>query len=376
VKPPGRIGKAMILFKDSYRGKKVLVTGNTGFKGSWLSVWLHQLGAEVFGLSNAVPTNPAMFEVLNLSEIVTHHVADVRDLATVKQIIQRIKPDYLFHLAAQPIVATSYTDPVGTISTNALGTVHVLEAVRDLTHKCQVVLITSDKCYENVEWLYGYRETDRLGGKDIYSASKAAAEILIYSYYHSFLKHNSNIRLASVRAGNVIGGGDWAEKRLVPDCVRAWAEGKPVVIRNPASTRPWQHVLEPLSGYLIAGHRLAENETLNGEPFNFGPPSDQVFSVEQILSAIGKHWQFSSGHEKVKVEGAPFHEAGLLKLSCEKANTLLAWWPVLDFEQTAQFTASWYSRFYQRTTDMKAFTVQQINEYNALAASKQLAWTR
>jgi len=223
----------------------------------------------------------------------------VRDPVSVKKIIQGIQPDYIFHLAAQPIVTTSYSDPVGTISTNALGTVHVLEAVRELTHKCQVVLITSDKSYENVEWLYGYRETDRLGGKDIYSASKAAAEILIYSYYHSFLKHKTNIRLASVRAGNVIGGGDWAEKRLVPDCVRAWAEVKPVVIRNPASTRPWQHVLEPLSGYLVTGYRLAENETLNGEPFNFGPPSDQVYSVEQILNAIGKHWQFNSDHEKV-----------------------------------------------------------------------------
>jgi len=366
----------MRLFKDCYRGKKVLVTGNTGFKGSWLSVWLHQLGAEVFGLSNAVPTHPAMFDELKLSELVSHQMADVRDLARVKQIVQSIQPDFVFHLAAQPIVATSYSDPVGTISTNALGTVHVLEALRDIKHTCLVVLITSDKCYENVEWLYGYRETDRLGGKDIYSASKAAAEILIYSYYHSFLKHNINIRMASVRAGNVIGGGDWAEKRLVPDCMRAWAEENPVVIRNPASTRPWQHVLEPLSGYLVTGHLLAENPALDGEPFNFGPASDQVYSVEQILHAIGKHWQFNSNHEKVQVEGAPFHEAGLLKLSCEKANALLSWWPVLDFEQTAQFTASWYSRFYQRNTDMKAYTVQQINEYTALAASKQLAWTR
>ncbi len=364
------------MFKNSYQGKKVLVTGNTGFKGSWLSIWLHQLGAHVYGLSNSVPTNPSMFEALDLQQFVTHHVADVRDLDAVKKIIQSIHPDFIFHLAAQPIVGTSYSDPVGTISTNALGTVHVLEAARELQHPCQLILITSDKCYENVEWLYGYRETDRLGGKDIYSASKAAAEILIYSYYHSFLKNSSHIRLTSVRAGNVIGGGDWAEKRLVPDCIRAWAHAKPVVIRNPASTRPWQHVLEPLSGYLAAGYRLAENKDLHGEAFNFGPPSDQVYSVEQILNAIGENWQFISNHERVHVEGAPFHEAGLLKLSCEKANALLYWWPVLDFTQTAQFTASWYSRFYQQKTDMMGYTLQQINDYTSLAATKELSWTR
>lgn len=352
-----------------------MVTGNTGFKGSWLSVWLNQLGADVFGLSNAVPTNPSMFEALQLSNRVTHHVADIRDLAAVKRITHAIRPDFVFHLAAQPIVATSYADPVGTISTNALGTVHLLEAIRELDHPCQVVLITSDKCYENVEWLYGYRETDRLGGKDIYSASKAAAEILIYSYYHSFLKSNAHVRLASVRAGNVIGGGDWAERRLVPDCIRAWADGRPVVIRNPASTRPWQHVLEPLSGYLVTGHQLAENQSLHGESFNFGPPSDQVYSVDQILQAISRYWKFESNQKKVLVEQAPFHEAGLLKLSCEKANALLSWWPVLDFDQTAEFTASWYSRYYQSNSDMMSFTLQQIKDYTLLAASKQLAWT-
>ena len=364
------------MFKNSYQGKKVLVTGNTGFKGSWLSVWLHQLGAQVYGLSIDIPTKPSMFEALELHKMVTHQVADVRNLEKVKSIVQSVQPDFIFHLAAQPIVGTSYTDPVGTIATNVLGTVHLLEAARELQRPCQVILITSDKCYENVEWLYGYREIDRLGGKDIYSASKAAAEILIYSYYHSFLKNSTHIRLASVRAGNVIGGGDWAEKRLVPDCIRAWAKGVPVVIRNPASTRPWQHVLEPLSGYLVTGQHLAENNQLHGEPFNFGPPSDQVYSVEQILNAIGKNWKFKEDHERIHTEGAPFHEAGLLKLSCEKANSLLAWWPVLDFQQTASFTASWYSRFYGDASEMKTFTESQIDEYVSLASQKELAWTR
>jgi len=363
------------MFNGIYKGKRVLVTGNTGFKGSWLSVWLHQLGAEVFGLSDRVPTTPSMFEVLQLERIVRHYTADVRDGTTVTRIFQEVSPDFVFHLAAQPIVGVSYTDPVQTITTNAVGTVHVLEAIRKFTHPCQVVLITSDKCYENVEWIYGYRETDRLGGKDIYSASKAAAEILIYAYYHSFFKSSSSIRLASVRAGNVIGGGDWAEKRLVPDAVRSWASGTPVVIRNPQSTRPWQHVLEPLSGYLVTGQHLAGESSLHGQAFNFGPPSDQVYSVEQVLAGLARHWSFSKLSSWYTVEPAPFHEAGLLKLSCDKANAMLQWWPTLDFEQTIRFSAEWYSCFYDDQQDMLVFTQKQIEKYVRLAEQKKYSWT-
>lgn len=365
------------MFNNVYQGKKVLVTGHTGFKGSWLSVWLQTLGAEVCGLSDGIPTKPAMVEELKLLNQLKHHIADVRDAQAVKDYMLQEQPDFIFHLAAQPIVGTSYADPVGTIATNAMGTVHVLDAVRHLKKTCQVVMITSDKCYENVEWIYGYRETDRLGGKDIYSASKAAAEVLIYSYYHSFIKHLPNIRMASVRAGNVIGGGDWAEKRLVPDGIRAWAKGEPVVIRNPASTRPWQHVLEPLSGYLITGQHLATSSQLNGESFNFGPAADQIFSVQQILEAIGAYWKFDKPQALFSVEKAPaFHEAGLLKLNCDKAHTFLHWKPVLDFQQTAQFTADWYWNYYRHRADMLAFTQEQIKKYISLATEKALPWVK
>lgn len=365
------------MFSDIYREKKVLVTGNTGFKGSWLTVWLKELGAEVYGLSIGLPTKPAMFEVAELEKEMEYHAIDIRDQKKTVDCIESIQPDFIFHMAAQPIVGTSYSDPVGTIATNALGTVHVLEGVRKLKNSCTVILITSDKCYENVEWIYGYRETDRLGGKDIYSASKAAAEIIIYSYYHSFIRHMPNIRMASVRAGNVIGGGDWAEKRLVPDCIRAWVKNEPVVIRNPESTRPWQHVLEPLSGYLVTGEYLTKKDSRNGESFNFGPAADQVFSVRQMLEAIGTNWSFGKKHDLYKVETFPgFHEAGLLKLNCDKAHNYLQWKPVLNFSETARFTASWYLAYYKDHNDMAGFTGKQIGEYVASAKEKELQWTR
>ncbi len=363
------------MFGNTYQGKKILVTGNTGFKGSWLSVWLNDLGAEVYGISNGIPTEPAMFNVLDLWGIVKHHSIDIRDSKLLSDCIYKIQPDFIFHLAAQPIVATSYHDPVGTISTNALGTVHVMEAAKALKKACNLIMITSDKCYENVEWLYGYREIDRLGGKDIYSASKAAAEILIHSYYHSFIRHSQNLRMVSVRAGNVIGGGDWAEKRLVPDCIRAWTKGDAVVIRNPGSTRPWQHVLEPLSGYLAAGQYLAESDKLNGEAFNFGPSADQIFSVKEVLDSIAKHWNLLASKEWVKVETGSFHEAGLLKLSCEKANVNLKWWPVLNFTQTMAFTSLWYKEYYDGKNNMIDFTKSQIMEYVSYASKKELSWT-
>lgn len=363
------------MFNSIYKGKKVLVTGNTGFKGSWLTMWLLELGAEVYGISNGVPSNPSMFEELELEKKIKYYCLDIRDAAAMDSQIRAIAPDFIFHLAAQPIVGSSYSDPVGTIATNAMGTVHILEAAKSLTNQCSLVMITSDKCYENVEWLYGYREIDRLGGKDIYSASKAAAEILIYSYYHSFIKHKPNLRLASVRAGNVIGGGDWAEKRLVPDCIRAWKNGDSVTIRNPKSTRPWQHVLEPLSGYLVTGQYLAEDASLNGEAFNFGPPSDQIFSVQQVLSSIAEHWKLSKEKEWVKIEAGTFHEAGLLKLSCEKANVHLKWWPVLNFTETMEFTASWYWEYYKGKSTALEVTKTQIKEYIDKASSRGLNWT-
>ena len=263
-------------FKSVYDGAKVLITGHTGFKGCWISTWLIKLGADVYGVSDEVFESPSLFSALRLEDKLTHLLGDIRDQDVVSKAIDEIKPDFVFHLAAQSIVSLSYTDPLKTFSTNVLGTLNVLEALRKVEHKCCAVLITSDKCYHNSEWIWGYRETDQLGGKDPYSSSKAAAEILIRSCFDSFFNTESSpIRLVSARAGNVIGGGDWKQDRVVPDAVRAWSEDQPVTIRAPKSTRPWQHVLEPLSGYLTAGEALHSGMPVHGEAYNFGPQANQ-----------------------------------------------------------------------------------------------------
>ncbi|MEI6411546.1 MAG: CDP-glucose 4,6-dehydratase [Bacteroidota bacterium] len=366
------------MFGNIYQNKKVLVTGDTGFKGSWLCSWLLLMEANVYGLAMDIPTEPAMFSVNDLDKRVKHTFADIRDLKAMAHIIGSIKPDFIFHLAAQPIVKASYDDPVTTMSTNIMGTTHVLEAIRQSNHPCNVVMITSDKCYDNVEWVWGYREHDALGGKDPYSASKGAAEIVIKTYYHSYFKKpESPVKLCSVRAGNVIGGGDWAANRIVPDCIKAWSEGNAVEIRSPQSTRPWQHVLEPLSGYLRAGQMLAIQSNLNGESYNFGPSADQNQSVLELLTALSTYWHFQAGAEKYKVyENPGFHEAGLLKLNCDKALAQLQWKPTLTFEQTTRMTANWYDAYYNNSgTDMAAFTAAQIEEYIQFAKTVNQAWT-
>lgn len=367
------------MYNSIYSNKKVLVTGNTGFKGSWLSTWLLELGADVIGLSDRIPTTPSMFEALDLAKKIDHHFADVSDFAAVKKIVDETKPDFVFHLAAQAIVSTSYTDPLSTFQTNVIGTTTVLEVLRQLNHPCTAVIITSDKCYENVEWTWGYRENDRLGGKDPYSASKAAAELAFYTYYHSFFSgKDSSVKLVSARAGNVIGGGDWAANRIVPDCIRAWADEKPVIIRRPNSTRPWQHVLEPISGYLTLGKNLYENKKLSGESFNFGPASDQTFTVQHLIDEVSTHWSFKNNDQKVIVQEDPgFHEAGLLKLNCDKALHFLHWKPVLDFKDAARLTANWYNEFYHALApDLYQLTLSQIEEYTSCAQKNNLAWTR
>lgn len=253
-------------FNNVYKGRRVLITGNTGFKGSWLSAWLLMMGADVYGYSLDIPTSPSMFETLKLSDRMHHYFGDIRDKEKVNSHIQEIKPDFIFHLAAQAIVSTSYVDPFDTITTNVVGTASVLEAIRNITWNCTSVLITSDKAYDNVEWIWGYRETDAVGGKDVYSGSKGAAELTIKSYWKSFIQSMPNIKLGIARAGNVIGGGDWAKDRIIVDCVKAFSENKIVEIRCPKATRPWQHVLEPLSGYLTLGQYLFEDKVENGEP--------------------------------------------------------------------------------------------------------------
>jgi CDP-glucose 4,6-dehydratase len=362
------------MFKGQYKGKRVLVTGHTGFKGSWLCAWLLQMGAEVCGFSIGIPTSPANFEVLGLKSKIKHIKGDVRDYDKLLQTMLRFKPEIVFHLAAQSLVRLSYSDPMTTFATNVMGTMNVLECVRQCQSVRAGVMITSDKCYRNVEWTWGYRENDKLGGEDPYSASKGCAELIIYSYMNSFFKDGPMI--ASGRAGNVIGGGDWAADRIVPDAVRAWSEGKPVIIRNPDATRPWQHVLEPLSGYLLLGERLLEGDyAASGEAFNFGPASAVNQSVGQLLSSMAMFWH-GAGWKVKKSDSKDKKEAVLLKLCCDKALNLLGWSAILSFEKTASMTVDWYRKFYneKNKVSMLDVTIRQIEDYCAAARDKRLAW--
>lgn len=363
------------MFNNVYKGKKVLVTGHTGFKGSWLTTWLLKLGANVVGISKEVPTSPSMFEALELEKNIKHYNEDIRNLDAIVKIIREEKPDILFHLAAQAIVSVSYSDPIETISSNVMGTANVLEALKEINEPCTAIIITSDKCYDNVEQVWGYKETDLMGGKDIYSGSKGAAELIIKSYYHSFFKNkSSNVKLAIGRAGNVIGGGDWAQDRIVVDCVRAWSEGKSVEIRSPEATRPWQHVLEPLSGYLNLGALLYMSNKLDGEAFNFGPRAEQNRTVLELLTELSKDWDIAQAYHVT--DNIPFHEAGLLKLICDKSLFYLKWQATLNYHQTVDFTSKWYYSFYKKDTDMYLVTMNQIKEYEEYAKQQVLAWTK
>ena len=364
------------MFNNSFKGKKVIVTGHTGFKGTWLSLWLYKLGAKVVGISNEVPTTPSLFETANLSQHMKDIRLDIREFEPLKKVFVEEKPDFVFHLAAQPIVSLSYSDPLGTFSTNMMGTAHVLEALRFLTNDCVSVIVTSDKCYDNVEWEWGYKETDHLGGKDIYSGSKGGAEIIFKSYFHSFLKQMPNHLIATARAGNVIGGGDWATDRIVPDCMKSWSRGESVEIRSPRSTRPWQHVLEPISGYLNLAAQLKLNSELNGSSFNFGPKSEYSHTVEKLLKDLSCKWNFVRNDDAYKVtDNIKFHEAGLLKLNCDKALFYLKWLPALEYDQLIEFTGSWYYEFYKGHIDVLKLTLDQIQEYENIAKSKSIQWS-
>jgi len=363
------------MFDHYYKDKKVLVLGHTGFKGAWLTEWLLQLGAQVSGVSSYVPSEPALFDVLGLNKRMQDYRCDIRDEQALKKIMMSIQPEIVFHLAAQPIVKSSYADPKLTFDTNLSGTVNVLEAVRSCSSVCTAIMITSDKCYDNVEWEYGYREDDRLGGKDPYSASKACAEIAIKSYYESFFR-DSSVKIASVRAGNVIGGGDWAAHRIVPDCMTAWSNNTSVDIRSPHATRPWQHVLEPLSGYLWLARLLQSEQTtlINGESFNFGPNASMNYSVGVLIEALASVW--GQGARWVSdTENTHVAEAGLLKLCCDKALHYLNWQPTLSFSKTVDFTALWYHQYYQGKS-MLDFTRCQIEEFEKIAARQGIKWTQ
>ena len=367
-----------IFFKNVYSGKKILVTGHTGFKGSWLCTWLLSLGANVYGISKDIPTNPSMFIELDLEHKMTSYTEDIRNLDSIRHIIGEVQPDFIFHLAAQPIVSLSYKSPIDTISTNVMGTANIMDVLKDYKRPCTAVIITSDKCYDNVEWVWGYKETDALGGKDIYSGSKGAAEVIFKSYYNSFFKNQeTHVRVATARAGNVIGGGDWALDRIIPDCMRSWSEGRIVEIRSPKATRPWQHVLEPLSGYLQLGQELYENRELSGESFNFGPQAEYNHTVQEILELMSSRWHFKKPKDAYKVTAdIKFHEAGLLKLNCDKSLFYFKWLPTLDFTTLIEFTGDWYYDFYKKEVDMFQYTVNQIECYQNMAIKKGIQWTK
>lgn len=371
-------GEAVLIptFFQPLCGKRIVVTGHTGFKGSWLVCWLKKMGAQIMGISIGIPTIPSHFEATKAFEGITDNRIDVRNQKLLRDAICDFQPDFLFHFAAQSLVKKSYADPEETWSTNLMGTINVLESLRFLDHPCSAVLITSDKCYENVEWLWGYREIDALGGIDPYSASKGASEIAIRSYVNSFFPaETSKVRIASARAGNVIGGGDWALDRIVPDCVKSWSNNEAVEIRRPNSTRPWQHVLEPLSGYLNLAIALLSNRNLHGEAFNFGPSISESKTVKQLVQEMSRHWDKVAWND-VSSELNLAYEANLLQLNCEKAMRHLCWQSGMTFHETVQLTVQWYRKYYEGSTEMSLKTSKQIDAYVNIAREKKIKWAQ
>lgn len=343
-----------------FSGKRVFITGHTGFKGSWLTLLLQELGAEVMGYALPPTVDHSLFNILNLSTDIHHIEGDIRDGNHLISSISAFRPEFVFHLAAQALVRPSYEDPISTISSNVLGSANLLEAVRLNESVRSLVYITSDKCYENLDWVWGYRETDPLGGRDPYSASKAAAEIIFSSYYRSFFSDRLSLGAASARAGNVIGGGDWAVHRIVPDCIRAIKAGVPLKLRNPLATRPWQHVLEPLSGYLLLGAKLYTEPLTYSEAWNFGPSMDQVRTVRDVAHAMISH--LGTGTIEVESSEQNVYEANLLQLNCDKAHLRLGWTPHWHVDKTLEATALWYKAFLEGTNP-RSVTISQINEF-------------
>ncbi len=349
------------MFHNIYQGKKVFVTGHTGFKGSWLSLWLTKLGANVCGYSLAPHTNPSMFQELHIADQITQSViGDILDEHKLGATIQSFQPDIVFHLAAQSIVRLSYVEPISTYKTNVLGTLHVLEYARRCPTVRAFVNVTSDKCYENKLNNHKHREEDPFGGHDMYASSKGCVEIMSASFRRSFLQADNSMALATARAGNVIGGGDWAPDRLIPDCIRAIVNNLPIEIRNPFSVRPWQHVLEPLSGYLLLGQKLLEEGGKYADGFNFGPDEKSSFPVIELVKAITESYETKG---LVTHTSNNFHEDNSLLLDIGKAYRLLGWTPTYTLKQAVEKTVEWYKHFYQQDTDMLALTINQIADY-------------
>lgn len=346
-----------------WHGRKVLITGHTGFKGSWLSLWLSRLGARAIGFSLEPPTEPSLFAAARVGDGMTDLRGDVRDREALRATVSRHEPDIVFHLAAQPLVRQSYAEPVETFAANVMGTVHLLEAVRQTPSVRAVVVVTSDKCYLNKEWLWGYREDEPMGGHDPYSASKGCAELVAAAFRQSYFSADGSVGLASARAGNVIGGGDWARDRVVPDAVRALARGETFVTRRPAAVRPWQHVLEPLAGYLTLAERLFVDPSRFSEAWNFGPLEHDAVPVAELLGRFIAHWGEGTWRGEPVVSGP--HEAHLLRLDSAKARERLGWRVALGLEETVRLTAEWYRAACDKrvATDLRELTFQQIEHY-------------
>lgn len=342
-----------------WKGRRVLMTGHTGFKGSWLSLWLQSMGAELRGVALAPPPGPALFDALRLVDGMDHRVTDIRDFGALQRHFQEFQPEIVIHMAAQPLVRLSYQEPVDTYATNVMGTVHVLEAARHAGSVRAIVNVTTDKCYENREWVWGYREDEPMGGHDPYSNSKGCAELVSSAYRRSFMA-DAGIALATARAGNVIGGGDWAADRLVPDILRALEAGQPVHVRNPQATRPWQHVLEPLSGYLLLAQRLVERGPSLAEGWNFGPQDEDARPVRWIVEQLCDAWGEGARWQSVS-DGGP-HEANFLKLDISKARARLGWAPTWQLRQALHQIISWH-RAWLNGADMRAFSLEQITAF-------------
>ncbi len=363
-------------FAGAFAGQRVLVTGHTGFKGAWLCEWLLALGADVTGFALSPPTVPALFEQLGLAPRINDRRGDIRDLAAVRTTVDAARPDFVFHLAAQPIVRLSYAQPVETYATNVMGTVHLLEAVRLAGQACAVVVVTTDKCYENTGRAHAYHEEEPLGGYDPYSSSKGAVELVVSAYRRSYFSApDSPVRLASARAGNVIGGGDWAPDRIVPDCVRSLHRGEVIPVRHPAATRPWQHVLEPLGGYLWLAAQLNKIDTTGqfATAFNFGPSPEATRPVLALVEEVLKHWP---GQWADRGDPQAVHEAALLSLAIGKAERVLGWKPVWDFAATIAHTIAWYRAVSADAATASTHTRLQITAYEAAARHRQISWAQ
>jgi CDP-glucose 4,6-dehydratase len=356
-----------VIAGEALRGKRVLLTGHTGFKGAWLALWLNSLGAEVVGYALDPSTAPNMFDAIGGGELIDDQRGDIRDMAKVRPLVEQFDPQIVFHLAARAIVRESYCDPVETFSTNVVGTATILDACRHASSVRAVIVVTSDKCYENQNWLWGYRESDPLGGFDPYSSSKACAELVANAFRRSYFKEASHcVGIATARAGNVIGGGDWAPDRLVPDLARARAAGKPALIRNPAAVRPWQHVMEPLSGYLTLACQLLTDPRRYSGSWNFGPSAKAMHSVGTVVETFAQLWQ---GKLKWSIDDAPNpHEAARLTLDSSKAALELNWHPRLSLDDTLRLAAEWYDACRERGSNMRRITQSQIAYYQGLSA--------